>query len=61
MKKAMLALAATSLLALSACGSSEKIVTSKAGDITKDEFYEKMKDRAGSQILRGMVLEKVLV
>ncbi|PEY30836.1 peptidylprolyl isomerase [Bacillus cereus] len=61
MKKAMLALAATSVIALSACGSSDKIVTSKAGDISKEEFYEKMKDRAGSQILRGMVLEKVLV
>ena len=37
MKKAMLALAATSVIALSACGtsSSDKIVTSKAGDITK--------------------------
>ncbi|WP_410981592.1 peptidylprolyl isomerase PrsA [Bacillus cereus] len=61
MKKAMLALAATSLIALSACGSADKIVTSKAGDISKDEFYEKMKDRAGKQILTGMVLEKVLV
>ncbi|CAI8768842.1 MULTISPECIES: peptidylprolyl isomerase PrsA [Bacillus] len=61
MKKAMLALAATSLIALSACGSSDKIVTSKAGDISKEDLYNKMKDRAGKQILRGMVLEKVLV
>ena len=40
MKKAMLALAATSVIALSACGtsSSDKIVTSKAGDITKDRI-----------------------
>ncbi|PEE36165.1 peptidylprolyl isomerase PrsA [Bacillus pseudomycoides] len=61
MKKAMLALAATSLIALSACGSSDKIVTSKAGDISKEDLYKQMKDRAGKQILRGMVLEKVLV
>ncbi|MBL2878167.1 peptidylprolyl isomerase, partial [Klebsiella pneumoniae] len=53
MKKAMLALAATSVIALSACGtsSSDKIVTSKAGDITKDEFYEQMKTQAGKQVL----------
>ncbi len=42
MKKAMLALAATSVIALSACGtsssSSDKVVTSKAGDITKRRF-----------------------
>ncbi|MBY0595905.1 peptidylprolyl isomerase PrsA [Bacillus bingmayongensis] len=61
MKKAMLALAATSLIALSACGSADKIVTSKAGDITKEDLYTQMKDKAGKQILRGMVLEKVLV
>ena len=47
MKKAMLALAATSVIALSACGtsSSDKIVTSKAGDITKEEFYNEMKQK----------------
>ncbi|OAK46739.1 peptidylprolyl isomerase PrsA [Bacillus wiedmannii] len=62
MKKAMLALAATSVIALSACGtsSSDKIVTSKAGDITKDDFYNEMKQKAGSQVLQGMVMEKVL-
>ncbi|WP_459500612.1 peptidylprolyl isomerase PrsA [Bacillus sp. C1] len=61
MKKAMLALAATSVLALSACGSADKIVTSKAGDISKEDFYKQMKDKAGKQVLRGMVLEQVLV
>ncbi|MGW5981875.1 peptidylprolyl isomerase PrsA [Bacillus mycoides] len=63
MKKAMLALAATSVIALSACGtsSSDKIVTSKAGDITKDDFYNEMKQKAGNQILQGMVMEKVLI
>ncbi|HFR4184828.1 peptidylprolyl isomerase PrsA [Bacillus cereus] len=63
MKKAMLALAATSVIALSACGtsSSDKIVTSKAGDITKDEFYEQMKTQGGKQVLNTMVMEKVLI
>ncbi|EJR58903.1 peptidylprolyl isomerase [Bacillus toyonensis] len=63
MKKAMLALAATSVIALSACGtsSSDKIVTSKAGDITKEEFYTQMKTQAGKQILNNMVMEKVLI
>ncbi|TPV45982.1 peptidylprolyl isomerase PrsA [Bacillus dicomae] len=63
MKKAMLALAATSVIALSACGtsSSDKIVTSKAGDITKDEFYNQMKTQAGKQVLNNMVMEKVLI
>lgn len=60
----MLALAATSVIALSACGtsSSDKIVTSKAGDITKEEFYEQMKNSpTGKQTLNNMVLEKVLI
>ncbi|MBE5108039.1 peptidylprolyl isomerase PrsA [Bacillus thuringiensis] len=63
MKKAMLALAATSVIALSACGtsSSDKIVTSKAGDITKEEFYTQMKTQAGKQVLNNMVMEKVLI
>ncbi|AJG58427.1 MULTISPECIES: peptidylprolyl isomerase PrsA [Bacillus] len=63
MKKAMLALAATSVIALSACGtsSSDKIVTSKAGDITKEEFYNQMKTQAGKQVLNSMVMEKVLI
>ncbi|WP_095022008.1 peptidylprolyl isomerase PrsA [Bacillus thuringiensis] len=63
MKKAMLALAATSVIALSACGtsSSDKIVTSKAGNITKEEFYDQMKTQAGKQVLNNMVMEKVLI
>lgn len=60
----MLALAATSVIALSACGtsSSDKIVTSKAGDITKEEFYEQMKNsQTGKQTLNNMVMEKYLL
>ncbi|CAM4084277.1 peptidylprolyl isomerase [Bacillus manliponensis] len=62
MKKAMLALAATSVIALSACGSSDKVVTSKAGDITQEEFYNAMKEnQAGQQMLKNMVMEKVFI
>lgn len=63
MKKSLLTLAATSIIALSACGtaSSNKIVTSKAGDITKEEFYTNMKQQAGKQVLNNMVLEKILI
>ncbi|HDR7797203.1 peptidylprolyl isomerase PrsA [Bacillus tropicus] len=64
MKKAMLALAATSVIALSACGtssSSDKVVTSKAGDITKEDFYTQMKQQYGKQVLNNMVMEKVLI
>ncbi|MDM5153739.1 peptidylprolyl isomerase PrsA [Bacillus sp. DX1.1] len=59
MKKAMLALAATSLIALSACGTSDKVATSKAGDVTKDEFYDAMKKTQGENVLRTLVMEKV--
>lgn len=62
MKKAMIALAATSVIALSACGSSETIVTSKAGDITKEDFYNEMKQNpAGKQALQNMVIEQVFI
>ncbi len=64
MKKAMLALAATSVIALSACGtsSSDKIVTSKAGDITKRRVLQRNEaKKGGSQVLQSMVMEKVLI
>ncbi|APH06052.1 peptidylprolyl isomerase [Bacillus weihaiensis] len=64
MKKVAIALAAaTSLFALSACnnaGDSEVVVETKAGNITKDEFYEAMKDRFGGDVLTELVHEKVL-
>ncbi|HDX9577552.1 TPA: peptidylprolyl isomerase PrsA [Bacillus pseudomycoides] len=59
MKKAMLALAVTSVFTLSACGTSDKVVTSKAGDVTKDEFYNAMKQQGGKKVLHSLVLEKV--
>lgn len=63
MKKWMLALAlASGVLALSACsqGSSDKVVESKVGNVTKDELYNAMKDKAGQQALQQLVYEKVL-
>ncbi|MCM3735234.1 peptidylprolyl isomerase PrsA [Bacillus cytotoxicus] len=61
MKKAMLALAVTSVFTLSACGTSDKVVTSKAGDVTKDEFYNAMKQQGGKKVLHSLVLEKVFI
>lgn len=59
MKKAIIALAATSVLALSACGSSDTIVKSSSGNVTKEEFYDAMKQRAGQSVLKQLVIEKV--
>ncbi|SFJ58213.1 MULTISPECIES: peptidylprolyl isomerase PrsA [unclassified Bacillus (in: firmicutes)] len=61
MKKAMLALAVTSVFTLSACGTSDKVVTSKAGDVTKDDFYNAMKQQGGKNVLRNLVMEKVFI
>lgn len=61
MKKAMLALAVTSVFTLSACGTSDKVVTSKAGDVTKDEFYNAMKTQGGKNVLRNLVMQKVFI
>lgn len=63
MKKWTIAfMTAASVLALSACnnGGSEVIVETKAGDITKDEFYKAMKQRVGKEVIRDLVYEKVL-
>lgn len=50
------------ILGLVACssGGSEVVVKSKAGDITKDEFYEELKDSVGEKVLEEMILIKVL-
>ena len=63
MKKWALAISLTAgLIGLTACsnGDSEKIVETKAGDITKDEFYSAMKDRYGEAVIQELVYEKVL-
>ncbi|MFC7372865.1 peptidylprolyl isomerase [Fictibacillus iocasae] len=63
MKKWLLSVGLTAgLLSLSACnsGGSEKVVESKAGDITQDEFYQELKERYGNQVLKEMVDQMVL-
>ncbi|MFD1174233.1 peptidylprolyl isomerase [Oceanobacillus picturae] len=65
MKK--LAIAATltaGILTLSACNSdeadSEVVVETAAGDITKEDFYQKLKDTYGEDVLRELVTVEVL-
>src|SRR5690625_4968690 len=50
------------LLTAAACSSNddEVVVETKAGNITKDEFYEELKDRAGEATLQEMITIKVL-
>ena len=62
MKKLALSVAvAAGLIGLTACNSEkEAVVESKAGDISKEEFYNVMKDRYGDQVLQEMIYEKVL-
>lgn len=50
---------AAGLLTLSACSSGD-IVESKAGNISKDDFYETMKDRYGESTLKELVYKQVL-
>jgi foldase protein PrsA len=65
MKKWILTFGLTAgLISLAACNNSgadsEAIVESKAGDITKEEFYNKMKEQYGDQVLNQMIDEMVL-
>ncbi|MDN4526951.1 peptidylprolyl isomerase [Fictibacillus fluitans] len=64
MKKWLVSLGlAAGVLSLSACNSgagSEKVVESKAGDITKDQFYKELKTQYGDQVLKQMVDNKLL-
>ncbi|XBP67656.1 peptidylprolyl isomerase [Bacillus velezensis] len=63
MKKiAIAAITATSVLALSACGSGDNDVIAKtdAGNVTKGELYTNMKKTAGASVLTQLVQEKVL-
>ncbi|MGE8079602.1 peptidylprolyl isomerase [Peribacillus loiseleuriae] len=51
------------LLGLAACsngGDSKAVATSKAGDITKEELYDVMKERYGDAVLQELVYEKIL-
>jgi foldase protein PrsA len=63
MKKALVAIVvSTSLFILSACGNSETVVESTAGNVTKEELYTAMKKSSagGSDTLKMLVTEKVL-
>lgn len=61
MKKWILSLSiAAGMLALTACNNSEAVVESDAGEITKDELYEAMKDKYGQAALQELLYEKVL-
>lgn len=63
MKKLTIAVIFTvGILGLVACssGNSEVVVKTNAGDISKEEFYEELKDLAGEQVLERMVMTKVL-
>lgn len=63
MKKWILSLSlAAGVIGLSACsgGGSEAIVKTDAGDITKDELYEAMKDQYGETALQELLYTKVL-
>ncbi|WP_010283526.1 peptidylprolyl isomerase [Bacillus timonensis] len=64
MKKSIIALtAAVGIFGLSACNNandSTVLVETKAGNVTKDELYNAMKDQAGAVILKDLVYTKVL-
>lgn len=61
MKKWALSIAVTAgLMGLTACGGGEAVVETKAGDISKDDLYNAMKERHGEQVLQELVYEQVL-
>lgn len=66
MKKWILSLSiAAGVIGLTACNqgnasSDDVVVESKAGNVTKDELYEAMKDKYGQQALQQLIFEKIL-
>ena len=63
MKKWLVTLAsATLLVSLAACNneSDEAVVETKAGNVTKEELYQQLKDKYGDQEIQNLVYEKVL-
>lgn len=63
MKKRILSLLLiVGIISLAACssGDSDALVETSAGNVTKDELYEVMKDRYGEQVLQELVFEKIL-
>ncbi|KIL50124.1 peptidylprolyl isomerase [Jeotgalibacillus alimentarius] len=57
---ASLTLSVTALAACSDEEASEVVVSTNAGDITKEELYQEMKTTVGEQALQVMVLEQIL-
>ncbi|MBM7579830.1 peptidylprolyl isomerase [Jeotgalibacillus terrae] len=57
---ASLTLSVTALAACSDEEASEVVVSSNAGEITKEQLYEEMKSTVGEQALQVMVLEQIL-
>lgn len=49
------------VLALSACGSSENVVTSKVGNVTEKELSKELRQKYGESTLYQMVLSKALL
>lgn len=63
MKKIAIAVMLTvGVFGLAACSSdkSEVVVKTNVGDISKEEFYEELRERQGEQVLQEMVTIKVL-
>lgn len=64
MKKTFLAIAlATSVFALSACNSNEEeavVVSTKYGEISKDDFYKELKASYGNSLIVNLVVEHIL-
>lgn len=66
MKKIIIASTLTlGLFGLSACGDSassdpDVVVETSAGDVTKDEFYNELKDAHGAEVLSTLVTMKIL-
>lgn len=66
MKKMFILLTAfIAMLAISACSNgssddSEVVVETSAGNVTKEEFYQAMKDQAGEAVLSDLVQTKIL-
>lgn len=63
MRKIVIAvMLAVGILGLVACssGNSEVVVKTNVGDISKEEFYDKLKEQVGEQVLQEMVTIKVL-
>ncbi|WP_028781955.1 peptidylprolyl isomerase [Thalassobacillus devorans] len=64
-KFAVAATLAAGVLTLSACSSdskdtSEAVVETKSGEVTKEEFYEALKDQNGEAVLQQLVMKEVL-